>query len=412
MHSINTPVSCLLVLLILLGSCKNKTTNQSTFSNLAPSVTGLKVFKSTSCEDLFNENLSFQFDFPIGDKDGKGSYIDLSNQKKHNGWYIATETGEEYSMGLHTGEDWNGNGGGNTDKGQPVYSISNGKVIHSKKENAPWGNVVIIEHQYIENAALKTIYSLYAHLDEIKVKKGAIVNNRQLIGTIGDANGSFLAHLHLEIRKHSLKDYSPTYWPSSNGKDVAWINEHYHDPSTFINEHRTIENPKLLPHLLIAEKSKHQMSYYQNGALTKKFEIALSQNPVGHKQKEGDLRLPEGQYKIIQKSRGPFSGSYSDYFGVAWMRLNYPNNFDARAAYQDNRITRAQLNAIEKANKNSLEPLRNTGLGAGIGIHGWAGDWDLNGNRAITWGCISMLNFDLDNLYKTVLVGTPIYILP
>src|SRR5262245_21414114 len=51
------------------------------------------------------------FDFPFGDPDGKGSYTDKATGKSYKGWYIATRFGERYSMGIHTGEDWNGSGG-------------------------------------------------------------------------------------------------------------------------------------------------------------------------------------------------------------------------------------------------------------------------------------------------------------
>lgn len=60
------------------------------------------------------------FDFPFADIDGKGAYTDKATGKTHNGWYVATKFGEKYSLGIHPAEDWNGNGGGNTDLGQPV----------------------------------------------------------------------------------------------------------------------------------------------------------------------------------------------------------------------------------------------------------------------------------------------------
>jgi len=50
------------------------------------------------------------FDFPFGDPDGKGSYTDKATGRTHNGWYVATRFTEKYSMGIHTGEDWNGSG--------------------------------------------------------------------------------------------------------------------------------------------------------------------------------------------------------------------------------------------------------------------------------------------------------------
>src|SRR5215203_472253 len=52
------------------------------------------------------------FDFPFGDGEGGGSYTDPATGRRYDGWYVATHFAERYSLGLHTGEDWNGAGGG------------------------------------------------------------------------------------------------------------------------------------------------------------------------------------------------------------------------------------------------------------------------------------------------------------
>jgi hypothetical protein len=60
------------------------------------------------------------FDFPVGDANAKGLYRDLATGIEYSGWRIDTHFAENYQLGIHTGEDWNGNGGGNTDLGQDV----------------------------------------------------------------------------------------------------------------------------------------------------------------------------------------------------------------------------------------------------------------------------------------------------
>src|SRR5262249_2647785 len=85
------------------------------------------------------------FDFPFGNPDGKGSYTDKATGKVHNGWYIAMRFAEKYSMGIHTGEDWNGSGGGDTDLGQGVFAVANGRVVFAENCGRLWGNVIIIE---------------------------------------------------------------------------------------------------------------------------------------------------------------------------------------------------------------------------------------------------------------------------
>jgi murein DD-endopeptidase MepM/ murein hydrolase activator NlpD len=362
-------------------------------------------------EQLMDTLLADGFDFPFGDGSGGGSYTDLKTKKKYTGWYIATGTAVNYSLGIHTGEDWNGNGKGNTDFGQPVYSTAKGKIIEAKDFGAPWGNVVCIEHKYHENGKIKIVYSLYAHLNEIKIKKGNTIRKREQLGTIGDGHGSYPAHLHFEMRKESMKDLETTYWPSSNGKSIEWVKENYYSPSEFVKSHRKISVPAKKEMIFVAVKHDYKMYVYKKGQLFKTYDISLSQDPVGHKQKQGDNKLPEGEYKIIEKNRGPFGGSYSAYFGPAWMRLNYPNNFDAAEGLRKKMISKKQYESIVNANNKGKEPNKNTALGGGVGIHGWNGDWPIY-SRDLTWGCISMRNKDLDKFYETVSEGTAIIIVP
>jgi murein DD-endopeptidase MepM/ murein hydrolase activator NlpD len=142
------------------------------------------------------------FDFPFGDGEGGGSYTDIATGKRYAGWYKATRFAEEYGLGIHTGEDWNGAGGGNTDLGQPVYAVANGRVVFAEDCGRLWGNVVVLEHIFYENRERREIRSLYAHLHEIKVRAGEEVRRRQLIATVGqDPEKLFGAHLHLELRR-------------------------------------------------------------------------------------------------------------------------------------------------------------------------------------------------------------------
>ncbi len=164
--------------------------------------------------------------------------------------------------------------------------------------------------------------------------------------------------------------------------------------------------------LLVAHKSQYRMRLYAKGKLLKTYVIGLGQEPLGHKQQQGDNRTPEGTYRIIQKSRGPFEGGYAHYLGVAWMRLNYPNNADAIAGFGKGLITEKQKNAIIAANNAGKEPPKTTKLGGGIGIHGWYGEWPGDDKQNLTWGCISVQNTELEDLYKRVPLGTMVVILP
>lgn len=98
--------------------------------------------------------------------------------------------------GNHTGQDLNGIGGANTDEGQPVYAAGRGLVVYAGNPHAAWGNVVVLAHRVPGDA--RVIQTLYAHLGEINVRTGQLLPRGARVGTVGTANGTYLAHLHFE----------------------------------------------------------------------------------------------------------------------------------------------------------------------------------------------------------------------
>jgi murein DD-endopeptidase MepM/ murein hydrolase activator NlpD len=365
---------------------------------------------------LFDPLLCDGFDFPVGDKDGKGGYTCIADGKYYEGWYCATKTGEEYYLGIHTGEDWNGTGGGNTDLGQPVYATADGIVLHAAECPSPWGNVVLIEHHYVENGEPKTVYSQYAHLKELFVKKGDHVTRRQKIAAIGQGNfQEYPAHLHFEIRCANMKDVDVDYWPSSHGQTVAWVKEHYADGSSFIKQHRQLEKPSSKEKLVVVVKHEFKCYYYASGKLQKTYEIALGQEPLGPKEKEGDLRVPEGEYRVCEKTRGPFDTTnwVNAFLGTRWVRLSYPNSFDAERGLKNKWITKTEYDKIVLADKQKKIPPKTTSMGGGIGFHGWVrSDWSESSTRCQTWGCVSFHNKDLEEFFELLSLNTAVVITP
>lgn len=126
----------------------------------------------------------------------------------------------------HLGDDWNGVGGGNTDLGDTIYAIGSGTVFLSKDIEGGWGNVIRIVHKYNEKGKVRFYESLYAHCDTIFVDQGQKVELSQPIGTIGNANGTYLAHLHLEVRDSLGLPIGGGYGGDTLG---------YLDPSRFIH---------------------------------------------------------------------------------------------------------------------------------------------------------------------------------
>ena len=163
------------------------------------------------------------FDFPVGK-------VAPTMPATGEGYYVA----RGYRPNGHLGEDWNGNGGGNTDLGDPVYSSANGIVVFSKDVRLGWGNVVIVRHNYRDtDGAIKAVDSLYGHLERIVVREGQQIKRGDQIGTIGTNRGMYDAHLHFEMRKNLNVGIDRMQFPRDNS--VYW------SPTPFINAHRSLQ---------------------------------------------------------------------------------------------------------------------------------------------------------------------------
>lgn len=128
--------------------------------------------------------------------------------------YDAQGFGEnnEKRGGLHSGHDLNGIGGENTDLGDPVYAIADGLVLYVGNPSLGWGNVVVLAHRMPDGRILQ---SLYAHLQSSTVAQGQIVGRNRPIGTVGNADGLYFAHLHHEIIDSTFLEAGlPAYSPS------------------------------------------------------------------------------------------------------------------------------------------------------------------------------------------------------
>jgi hypothetical protein len=166
------------------------------------------AFETIRCQ------LADGFDFPVGKPEAKGYH------KARGFWPNG-----------HLGEDWNGNGGGDTDDGDPISAIGRGVVVLSENVRVGWGNVVIIRHAYREiTGKVEMVDSLYGHLLERKVRVGQIVERGQLVGTMGSNFGMYPVHLHLEVRKNLAIGMNR----SKFARDYSC----YHSPTAFINAHR------------------------------------------------------------------------------------------------------------------------------------------------------------------------------
>lgn len=337
---------------------------------------------------LLDATLCDGFDFPAGDVNGKGSYRDKTTRRYHQGWTVtpvAPDAGDTAETFFQV-ETWNGQGGGATDANQPVYAIGSGMVRSIDGELD--GAVVEIEHRFVENGTVRTAVSRYHGVADVALKPGDPVKRRQQIGVIAwrGADSPTKLALGLQVEAGGTPS-SPTLTPSA-----------------FIRERRKLLVPAREPEIFIAMKRDYRLYLFRKGKLVNTFPIALSQDPMGPKTREGDNRTPEGEYRITQKAKGPFDGEYGDYLGKAWIRISYPNAYDARLALAEGRITESQCTAIISATNARKMPPAKTSLGGGVGIHGWASDWP-DGPQHLTWGCLSLREADLMALYELMPQG-------
>lgn len=133
-----------------------------------------------------------------------------------------------------------------------------------------------------------------------------------------------------------------------------------------------------------SERKMYMLDEYDNVIRT--YQIALGNSPVGHKEKEGDGKTPEGKYFI------DFLNTNSEFF--LSMRISYPSPVDQ-----------------ERARKAGVNP------GGAIFIHGEPPDrnwkfWKYSNKKDWTQGCVAVNNNDIQEIWKMVPKGTPVIIQP
>ncbi len=146
------------------------------------------------------------------------------------------------------------------------------------------------------------------------------------------------------------------------------------------------------PVSIVIYKRKRALVMYNYGARKRQYPIVLGPNASGPKRYEGDLRTPEGLYRIDQLR----VHNRWRYF----LSINYPNARDEKA-YRDNLAE--GLIPLDRG-----APAR---IGGALGIHG--NDRPKKQGAAEDWtrGCVAMHNEDIDELYTNVKIGTPVLIL-
>lgn len=145
-------------------------------------------------------------------------------------------------------------------------------------------------------------------------------------------------------------------------------------------------------------KNKRRLLVLEKDVLVRNYRIGLGPSPLGDKERSGDGRTPEGEFFVCAKN--PSSKYHKS------LELNYPGEKHATQALLSGQLSYGEYETILKTHTQNQRPPYATSLGGRICIHGGGAheDW--------TKGCIALYNFDMDELFEMVTIGTPVFILP
>jgi murein L,D-transpeptidase YafK len=137
--------------------------------------------------------------------------------------------------------------------------------------------------------------------------------------------------------------------------------------------------------LIVVQKSAHTLTLFQNGKPLKTYRVALGGQPIGPKERQGDHKTPEGDYRVDWKQE-------QSRFHLA-LHVSYPNAIDR---------TRARQLGVDP--------------GGSIMIHGLERKYAFVGamHRQTDWtdGSIAVTNAEIEEIFRLVPVGTRVEIKP
>jgi hypothetical protein len=107
------------------------------------------AFRLPSPLELASLSTAARFDFPLGSENGALTY-----------------NAQRFTENHHLGDDLNGIGGEDSDLGDPIYAVADGRVLLARDGGPGWGNVAIVLHAYVENGERKYVQSYYGTLKQ------------------------------------------------------------------------------------------------------------------------------------------------------------------------------------------------------------------------------------------------------
>jgi murein L,D-transpeptidase YafK len=136
---------------------------------------------------------------------------------------------------------------------------------------------------------------------------------------------------------------------------------------------------------VLVKKSERRLYLMRGNDVLRAYRVALGLNPGGAKQRAGDFRTPEGNYRLTRRN------TRSDFF--LSIQVSYPNDLD-----------------MKNARRNGWQP------GGSIMIHGLPNDPrhapDYYATQVWTDGCIAVTNADMVEIWMMTSDNVPIDIQP
>lgn len=154
-----------------------------------------------------------------------GSKVDFERD-----WYIAQGFGNPTNYGFHEGADINLKTGGDTDLGQEIKAIANGRIVYYHKNSHPTTGFGLHLVYRIEGAwGIRWVHC--CHMQDIDfLGSTQDITEGQIIGRLGKS-GTPYAHLHFAIYKVDPVAFGIDKF----ARNTTELNQYWEDPIAFIN---------------------------------------------------------------------------------------------------------------------------------------------------------------------------------
>lgn len=204
-----------------------QTVSQATFD--AYTVTGVLHNGGGACVADDRIPVADGFDFPVTPfPTATASRYDADRYYMIHG-FESTASGS-----YHDGEDWNGDGGGNTDCGDAVYAPANGRIVNRQQISTGFGHALVLEHRLPDGRTTQTILGHHESL----VRTHGVVRRGELIGYVGTTGNSSACHLHWGHRNPG-----DPYWNRFGLGYSSSTYPHMQSASQFVNANRALSIP-------------------------------------------------------------------------------------------------------------------------------------------------------------------------